>query len=99
MSVLLCIQELPECVKFYQIEPTTKEIALLKKAHGNFINLTEMPKDVAHAVLYILAAASDYKNGWDGIPKAVIGKWAGCRVDESRPAKVSGRLVITGMAM
>lgn len=99
MPVLLCIQELPECVKFYQIEPTAKEIALLKKAHNNFINLTEMDDDVAYAVMYVMAAASTHKQGWDGISKPVIGKWAGCRVDESRPVKISGRLVITGMAM
>ena len=97
MSVLLCLQFFPEEVKFYTINPTADEIELLKRAHGKFINMDELNAKEEKAVMYVLAAASEHKEGWDGVPKSVIGKWAGNKIDDRRPPKIRGRLVITGM--
>ena len=99
MSVLLCLQFFPEEVKFYTINPTPAEVELLKLAHGKFINMDELSAKEEKAVMYLLAAASDHKDGWDGVPKSVVGKWSSNLLSGKRPAKINGRLVITGMAV
>ncbi len=96
-TVLLCLQLLPEEVQFYKVVPTEAEIRILKKAHGKFINADKLTKAEADAVLYVLAATSEHKDGWDGVPKAAIGKWVKNRLNTDRPRYVSGRFIITGM--
>lgn len=98
MSVLLCIHYIPENVEFYQVDPTEDEIRILKLAHDKYLNTINLTKADNKALMYVLAAVSDQKMGWDGVPKSVIGKWADKRVPESSPAKIHAkRLVITGM--
>ena len=99
MSVLLCMQFFPEEVKFYMVEPTPEEIKILKRAHNHFINTEELDDKTYKAVMYAMAATSEYKSGWDDVPKSVVGKWVGNKLDLRRPTPVSARLIVTGMYM
>lgn len=57
-----------EELKHYLVEVDAEEIAVLKKAHNNFLGGGNLPKDIERAVCSVLAACDPDRQNWRGVP-------------------------------
>ena len=103
-SLLLCIWNMPEELRLYQINNLPdEEIKVLRKAHNNFITLGRYPENEERAISSVLAADDSTKSNWEGanIIKGWLEKdWHKHRLNiDTPPALLRSRLVITGCAL